>query len=352
MNKDFFNDSDWYQIWGGDWSLLTCSYWGHEYTQSMWVGRLTFLDKAILIVENGKSVCFTPTASRNRFGQYLADRVVHDSRLAKLWPELLHIEVDRIRGFIKKYQGKDIDHKTFKSFMDIQYDYYIPHINIKYTVDYLNPELLEKYLPAFEEARVYAEPVFKETEEFTRELAQIVGTKTGYSPDLILNTLMQEFEQWFKDGTLPTKEVLQERSKESVLMFDHDGFELKVGNEATALEQRVIGNSKEETLKGMSAYPGKARGTVRVIADPHKADHFQDGDILVATMTRPEYLQLMKKAAAFVTDSGGILSHAAIVARELKKPCIIGTKIATKVLKDGDMVEVDANKGIVKIINR
>jgi pyruvate,water dikinase len=58
----------------------------------------------------------------------------------------------------------------------------------------------------------------------------------------------------------------------------------------------------------------------------------------------------MEKAAAFVTDQGGITSHAAIVAREMKKPCIIGTKIATKVFKDGDIMEVDANKGIIRKI--
>ncbi|TSC78406.1 MAG: pyruvate, water dikinase [Parcubacteria group bacterium Gr01-1014_29] len=58
----------------------------------------------------------------------------------------------------------------------------------------------------------------------------------------------------------------------------------------------------------------------------------------------------MHKAGAFIIDAGGILSHAAIVARELKKPCVIGTKIATKVLKNGDLVEVDADNGIVKII--
>jgi pyruvate,water dikinase len=72
------------------------------------------------------------------------------------------------------------------------------------------------------------------------------------------------------------------------------------------------------------------------------------GEILIASMTRPEFLPAMQKAAAFVTDEGGITSHAAIVSREMKKPCIIGTKIATKVFKDGDMVEVDANKGIVR----
>lgn len=69
-------------------------------------------------------------------------------------------------------------------------------------------------------------------------------------------------------------------------------------------------------------------------------------------MTSPWYLPAMKKATAIVTDEGGITCHAAIVSRELKKPCIIGTKIATKVLKDGDLVEVDANKGIVRIIKQ
>ena len=69
-------------------------------------------------------------------------------------------------------------------------------------------------------------------------------------------------------------------------------------------------------------------------------------------MTRPEFIPLIRKAAAIVTDAGGILCHAAIVAREMKKPCIVGTKVATKAFKDGDLVEVDANKGVVKILKR
>jgi pyruvate,water dikinase len=67
-------------------------------------------------------------------------------------------------------------------------------------------------------------------------------------------------------------------------------------------------------------------------------------------MTVPDLVSAMKRAAAIVTDEGGVTCHAAIISRELKKPCIIGTKVATKVFKDGDLVEVDANKGIVRII--
>jgi pyruvate,water dikinase len=69
-------------------------------------------------------------------------------------------------------------------------------------------------------------------------------------------------------------------------------------------------------------------------------------------MTTPEFVPLIKLAKAIITNVGGITCHAAIVSREMNKPCIIGTKIATKVLKDGDLVEVDANRGVIKILKR
>lgn len=103
-------------------------------------------------------------------------------------------------------------------------------------------------------------------------------------------------------------------------------------------------------LTGMVASGGKARGVVKIVTAIKELSKVKNGDILVAPMTRPEHLPGMKKAAAFITDDGGITCHAAIIAREMNKPCIIGTKIATKILKDGDSVEVNADKGIVKIL--
>jgi pyruvate,water dikinase len=91
---------------------------------------------------------------------------------------------------------------------------------------------------------------------------------------------------------------------------------------------------------------------VRIVKNQRQVQEVKNGEIIVSPMTTPDFMPAMKKAVAFVTDEGGITCHAAIVAREMKKPCIIGTKIATKVLKDGDLVEVDANKGIVKILKR
>ncbi|OGH71083.1 MAG: hypothetical protein A3C90_00485 [Candidatus Magasanikbacteria bacterium RIFCSPHIGHO2_02_FULL_51_14] len=101
-------------------------------------------------------------------------------------------------------------------------------------------------------------------------------------------------------------------------------------------------------VRGMVGSSGVAAGIARVVSGGDIPADINAGDILICRMTTPEYLPLMKKAAAIVTDLGGILTHAAIIARELKKPCVIGTKIATKVFKDGDMVEVDAERGIVK----
>ena len=72
------------------------------------------------------------------------------------------------------------------------------------------------------------------------------------------------------------------------------------------------------------------------------------GEILVSSETTPELMPAIKKAAAIVTEMGGLTSHASIISRELGKPCIVGTKIATQVFRDGDLVEVNATKGIVK----
>ena len=104
-------------------------------------------------------------------------------------------------------------------------------------------------------------------------------------------------------------------------------------------------------IKGMIASKGIKniyQGRVRVLLSPKEGNKVKKGDFLIATMTTPDYIIPMKRAVGFITDEGGITCHAAIVAREMKKPCIIGTKIATKVLKDGDLVEVDAERGVVK----
>lgn len=111
--------------------------------------------------------------------------------------------------------------------------------------------------------------------------------------------------------------------------------------------------SLSHDLKGYAVYPGVVVGrVVKVRAESIAAVDFEEGAILVCDNTDVRYLPLMKRAGAIITDRGGILSHAAIVARELKKPCIVAAKIGMQVLMDGDLVEVNADHGTVRIIEK
>jgi len=98
-------------------------------------------------------------------------------------------------------------------------------------------------------------------------------------------------------------------------------------------------------LRGLVGYRGVAEGPARIIISETDFRKFKTGDVLVTSMTRPEFVPLLQRAAAIITDEGGLTSHAVIIARELQKPCIIGTRTATETLHDGELVRVDADKG-------
>ena len=103
----------------------------------------------------------------------------------------------------------------------------------------------------------------------------------------------------------------------------------------------------EVLVQGLPAVPGAASGVVRVLEDVSEGGRLQDGEVLVAKMTNPDWLPTMRRASALVTDTGGMTCHAAIVARELKVPCIVGARTATKDLTDGMVVTVDGTHGRV-----
>ncbi len=122
--------------------------------------------------------------------------------------------------------------------------------------------------------------------------------------------------------------------------------------EKKAAGEKVEAKPPEEArilVRGLPASPGIATGVARVILDPHskEAEEFKEGDILVTRMTDPDWVPIMKKAAAIVTDEGGMTSHAAIVSRELGIPAVVGTGKATKVIKTGMLITVDGYRGVV-----
>lgn len=125
----------------------------------------------------------------------------------------------------------------------------------------------------------------------------------------------------------------------------------KKNKEKKSEEETVMTTDHNVLVKGLPASPGMAAGKCHVITDPKDIDTFKEGEVLVTTMTSPDWVPAMKKAVAIVTDAGGMTCHASIVSRELGIPCVVGTKSrsveATGVLKTGQDITIDARNGIV-----
>ena len=100
-------------------------------------------------------------------------------------------------------------------------------------------------------------------------------------------------------------------------------------------------------LRGLAASSGVATGAVRILTSPRDGGMLQRGEVLVAPMTNPDWVPTIRRAAALVTDGGGMTCHAAIVARELGVPCVVGTRTATSSLRDGELVTVDGAQGLI-----
>ncbi len=136
------------------------------------------------------------------------------------------------------------------------------------------------------------------------------------------------------------------------LRWTSKGLTVLTGSKAKAFlkKQRFekVAALKADSIQGTCACSGSARGVVRVVNLPEEMGKMNEGDIMLAHTTFPSLVPAMKKAAAIVTEDGGITCHAAIVARELQTPCIVGCKNVLSVLKDGDIVEVNADAGTVK----
>ena len=123
---------------------------------------------------------------------------------------------------------------------------------------------------------------------------------------------------------------------------------LFVGKEADEIDALFNKQIKQDSVTGKGVSLGIVQGTAKVVKSTAELSKIKKGDIIVCDITSPEYLHALQKVSAIVANIGGFTSHSAIVAREFGIPCVVGTGIATNVFKDGDKIEVDANKGIVR----
>lgn len=184
----------------------------------------------------------------------------------------------------------------------------------------------------------------------------LLAQKLNILRDDIGYLTLDEIEKILRNGVFSTK-LISKRKEGCIITIAKKRLAVQTLNGKVAKKYHKIileveQQKQEMVVRGKIAQAGIARGIIKIIRSYHDIKRVQDGDILVANTTHPDYLPAMKKAGAFVTNEGGIISHAAIVARELQKPCIVGTGNTTKILMDGDLAEVDANQGIVKILGR
>ena len=183
----------------------------------------------------------------------------------------------------------------------------------------------------------------------------LLQKKSGIKPDLLDKLTPQEILDYIDRGIFPDKNELQQRKEWCIFWYDASQqkicyeFDRSIVHTLSFLEDVKISG---KTIYGTTAFPGKVMEVIRRVDNAKDLQKYKPGEIIVSINSSPDLMPALKTCSAIISDEGGITCHAAIVSRELKKPCIIGTKNATKILKDGDLVEVDANKGTVKILKK
>jgi len=220
------------------------------------------------------------------------------------------------------------------------------------------PKTLKAYvdlLQGYMYLRTYRKNIISKAHYLHIPLLFEIGKRMGIGNDITLISY-EEMINFLKNEEIVSEKVIKER-KEAWAVLSIDG-QISIISGKKSVEniakkygiEDVKQQASQKQVKGQTACLGKATGRARIIKNIREFGKIKQGDVLITPMTTPDYVPVMKKVAAIITDEGGVTCHAAIVSREFNIPCIVGTSNATKVFKDGDLVEVDANTGIAKIV--
>jgi phosphoenolpyruvate synthase/pyruvate phosphate dikinase len=186
---------------------------------------------------------------------------------------------------------------------------------------------------------------------YSRKLVEEIGRRIGLSLKEVIFLTEEEIVSFLEDKKIDINNAKTRQNK--FLLYFKNGKTVCIDKnikEELAKLGFNLEDKKSADIKGLAACKGKAKGIAKIVKTTDEISKVNKGDILISVTTHPSYITAMQKAAAIVTDEGSLLCHAAIVSRELGIPCIVGTNTATSALKDGDLVEVDADKGVVRKI--
>jgi len=268
-------------------------------------------------------------------------------------PHTLNYFTKRLNSLKKRLNQKQIKEEIDK----INKKYQTRHNRYLKTINqYRNKKeifFLLKFFAAYGYLKDYKPYTRDQGNFWVKPLFEEIAKRLNLTLEQTLFLNEQEIPKLLKKEKSISPKELDKRRDNSVYFCDQDKIYLITNKRQLERIDSVL-NKKEKIkeLKGLGVSPGSAKGKASIILSSNDFSKFKKDKILVTSATRPEFVPLMRKAKGIITDEGGMLSHAAIVSRELKKPCVVGTSKATRVLKDNDLIELNANKGIVKIIRK
>ena len=184
----------------------------------------------------------------------------------------------------------------------------------------------------------------------TRPLIEELARRFNTSYENLTQLTLGEIKNSISSKKIDLAEIEKRKNKYGMLMINGKN-KIYSGDDVDKIEEKTEVPEDIAELKGLVANHGNAQGRVKIVLNNSDFKKVKLGDVLVTKMTNPHFIVVLEKCSGIVTDIGGITSHAAIIARELNKPCIIGTQIATKVFRDGDLIEIDTKNGVVRKLN-
>ncbi len=359
QSQGVYGDSDiianikklsWYKSWEAKFPLFTVTIGAPGYFKPMNEIFGFEVGHFLVMTHEGILSGYWVEKEMDAFGNYLSKLAQQDPQKLSQWSKELRAETDKFRNIMKRGKNFFLKKENFRKLRRIDEVLTAYQIAVREVINYLPDDLRKQYTPQLLGARKHSEMIFFELSDTVTALLKVVAKKENLTAELIGCLTGDELEDYFDKGLLPSTSTLKSRYECSGFIKQPE-FTWLSKEDVHGIEKSFVENASHE-INGQTAYKGRVTGIVRVVKNFSLAKDFKKGEILVTGMTDPHFVPLMKKALAIVTDGGGMLCHAAIVCRELKIPCLVGTKIATRVLKDGDVVEVDATRGVVKIIKR
>ena len=348
-----------------DFSLCTTDFWHDllavDFKKEFGIG----INKQVMRF-NGRAIeAYRDINEMIEIRDYILDKGLDHQIFSKENVERFRSDVNDTVHLIKKVKGADlqtmIDNfpesiQLWKSFYPyVAFSNFLPS-RWREKLFSMYPEQAEEMADRWYKARLFSEGKFEMMDYYWRDLISQLLEKHNLNKSLCDFVRFSELKDMVNGKFSLDMKELMDRKKGYILyqnnfMLGKDFAEFL--NENNFVYDDLNLNTDIDEFKGQVASQGDiVKGFVQIILNNNEVKIFKKDKILVTSMTVPDFLPAMKRAKAIVTDEGGLTCHAAIVARELSIPCIIGTRIATKVLKNGDLIEMDSNKGEVKILKR